>query len=86
MTLRITREELEQGTLLHVFGDLSGAEVAELEVTCLEATPPLTLDLKGLTTVDGSGLVVLRTAVADGARLIGASPYVAMRLERRGTK
>ena len=77
MTLRIVQEPLERGTMLRVAGNLSGAEVSELEACCQNAKPPLTLDLEG---VDETGLVLLRTLLADGATLVGASPYLSMRL------
>ena len=86
MTLLITREISERGTLLLVAGDVSGAERAELEACCLGAAPPLTLNLEGVTAVDSRGLEVLVGVAANGARIFGASPYVVMRLERRLTK
>ena len=80
MTLRIVQEELERGTMLRVIGDLSGSVLSELEACCRNAKPPLTLDLKGVIAVDESGIVLLRSLSAEGARLAGASPYLSMRL------
>ena len=80
MTLRIVQEPLERGTMLRVAGNLSGAEVSELEACCQNAKPPLTLDLEGAIGVDETGLVLLRTLLAEGATLVGASPYLSMRL------
>ena len=82
MTLRIVQEPLERGTMLRVAGNLSGAEVAEMLTCCRNAEPPLTLDLESAVGVDEAGLVLLRTLVAEGATLVGASPYLSMRLGR----
>ncbi len=82
MTLRIVQEPLDSGMMLRVAGALSGPEVSELETCCRNAQPPLTLELEGVITVDDRGLVLLRSMAADGVRLVGASPYLSMRLGR----
>ena len=80
MTLRIVEEQFERGPLLRVAGDLSGSALSELESSCLNAKPPLTLDLEDVISVDEHGIVVLRALAAEGAKLVGASPYLSMRL------
>ncbi len=80
MTLRVTQVLSEKGTTLRVAGDVTGGEVAELEECYRTALPPVTIDLQGVMTVDELGLAVLNAAAADGARLVGASPYIAMKL------
>ena len=82
MTLRIVQEPLEPGTMLRVAGALSGPEVSELETCCRNAQPPLTLELEGVIAVDELGLLLLRSAAAEGASLVGASPYLSMRIGR----
>ncbi len=82
MTLRIVQEPLEPGTMLRVAGALSGPEVYELETCCRNARPPLTLELEGVIAVDEPGLLLLRSVAAEGASLVGASPYLSMRLGR----
>ena len=82
MTLRIVQEPLAWGTILRVAGDLSGPVLSELETSCRNAKPPLTLDLEGVIAADQQGLALLRSVVAEGAKLVGASPYLSMRLER----
>jgi len=80
MTLRIVQESLDPGTMLRVAGALSGAEVTELESCRRKAKPPLTLELDGVIAVDERRLVLLRSVAAEGATLVGASPYLSMRL------
>jgi hypothetical protein len=82
MTLRIVLESLDPGTLLRVAGALSGAEVTELENCCRKAKPPLTLELEDVVSADEPGLVLLRSVAAEGATLVGTSPYLSMRLGR----
>lgn len=82
MTLRIVQEALEPGTMLRVAGALSGPEVSELEACCRKAKSPLTLDLEDVIAVDEPGLVLLRSMATGGASLVGASPYLTMRLAK----
>ena len=60
MSLRITRIEGNQGTLLRVDGRLEAESLNELEQACEEAQPPLTLNLEGLLWIDDRAAEMLR--------------------------
>jgi hypothetical protein len=75
--LRITLVERESadGTALRLEGRLAGAWVDELRQAC-ERHRSRTLDLKGLQSVDGAGLILLRQLVLDGVALQHLSGYL----------
>jgi hypothetical protein len=74
--LRITELESTAGRSLRVEGRLAGAWIDELRRAC-EHHRPRTLDLRGLQTVDGDGLKLLRQLAFDGIVLERLSGYLA---------
>ena len=80
MTLRLTATSTEHGTVVQVDGLLAGDGVAELEWVLQRAGRPAVLDLANLTSADDVGLATLRRLRAEGSRLVGVSPYVALLL------
>ncbi|MEA3276080.1 MAG: hypothetical protein U9Q81_12460 [Pseudomonadota bacterium] len=81
MTFRITRTVGENGTLLRVDGRLNRDGLGELERASETAIKPLTIDLAGLRFADDAALAALRRLEKAGARLIGASQYLELRLK-----
>lgn len=82
MTLRIFDEARDRRAVISLHGWLSVAEVGELERVAAEALPPVTIDLAHLVGVDADGLQALRRQQERGARLVGASPFIELLLER----
>ena len=68
------------GSHVRIDGRLAGEGVDELLSACAEIEPPSTVDLTHLVSADASGLEVLRAWQEGGAKLLGASPYIALRL------
>jgi len=83
MVFRITSELGENGTRLHVDGDLSRECLPELGRVCAETKRPLTIDLSGLTSADRFMVEALRQMVREGVKLEGASLYLSLRLSER---
>ena len=77
MTLKITDEK----TAVRVEGRLEGEGVAELDHVCRAAARPLRLELNALLNVDEVGLGLLRSLIASGATVSGASPYIRLLLD-----
>ena len=65
-------------------GRLQCEHAAELMRLCEESTPALRLDLTDLISADPSGLETLSLMQQRGAQVEGASPYIALQLERVG--
>ncbi len=82
MTLRIFAEAQDRRAVISLHGWLSAAEVSEVERVADEAQAPVTIDLAQLVGVDADGLQALRRQQERGARLVGASPFVELLLER----
>ncbi len=82
MTLVIVDEVNEHEAVVALHGWLSAAEVDELDKVVVAKGPSLRIDLAQLAGVDGAGLRALRRLQGGGARLSGASPYVALLLKR----
>ena len=62
-------------------GRLEKEPSAELARLCAEAGVPVRLDLTDLLSADDAGLEALVALRSRGAELVGASPYLALRLE-----
>ena len=60
---------------------LTAEALGELEASCDAPVPPLTLELEGLRSADEAGLALLRRLAAEGARLVGVSTYMALKLK-----
>jgi anti-anti-sigma regulatory factor len=81
MAVRITSHREEHRFVVSVHGTLDQGAAALLRAEVAQAlASPLVLDLSGLMTFDEEGLALLRMIAAGGARLVGASPYVKLRL------
>jgi hypothetical protein len=81
VSLRITRLDSDEGTLLRVDGRLEGEGVSELERASTEAQSPLTLNLEGVLWIDDRAAETLRRLMAHGTVVTSASPYVALQLK-----
>jgi hypothetical protein len=80
MDFRITRIDDESGTLLRIDGWLGRHGLGELRRAHETTTMPITIDLSGLRLADDAALEALKRLESGGARLIGASRYLALRL------
>ena len=81
VTLRITRANGDEGSVLRIDGRLEAECLGELERACEGARPPLTLNLEGVLWIDDRAAEALRGLMARGAAVENASPYVALRLK-----
>ncbi len=68
-------------TKLKLDGQLSGEETRELLHACEDLALPFVIDLSDLQFADDEGVKALLDLKAQGARLVGARPYVSMLLE-----
>jgi hypothetical protein len=73
-------------TTLKLDGTLTGVEGPELQRACGGIKGRLTLDLTDLRSVDRQGAGVLRELRAQGAEIVGASPYIQLLLRRAATE
>ncbi len=80
--LRIVHEVAKGGAVVRLHGWLRDEEVDEFEKTTADIPLPLSIDLEQLAGVDARGLLALHSLERRGARLIGASPYIELLLER----
>ena len=67
---------------LRLSGRLESEPSAELMRVCTAEGTSLRLDLTDLISVDATGLGVLLALQSRGAALVGASPYLSLRLEK----
>ena len=82
MTLRIVAEVERQGPVIALHGWLGAAEVAELEQAAAAAGRPPRIELGQLAGIDAAGARALRAQRDKGAALTGATPYIALLIER----
>jgi ABC-type transporter Mla MlaB component len=80
MRLRITFDDSGNTPLLKVDGELVSEGIAELEKAVRAASGPVELDLADLRVVDADGVAAVRRLVANGARVIAASPFLQQKL------
>jgi len=76
MAIRITTWTVGEATTILVEGRLGASELADLRQVCRAAKPPLHLDLGGLQSADDEGVRLLRSLLAKGVELRGASGYI----------
>ncbi|NNE47807.1 MAG: hypothetical protein HKN37_14225 [Rhodothermales bacterium] len=81
MTLLIEHDPDDPDKVIRLCGEVAGPEVEELESFLHRAALSVKLDVSEVTQVDERGLTLLRRARADGAHVIGCSPYLRLRLE-----
>jgi hypothetical protein len=83
--LRITTIHRDPGpAILKLEGKLLTPWIGELEAACRAASVPAavaTLDLAGISFVDGPGAIALRDLRRRGVRLVGCSPLVTQLLQ-----
>jgi hypothetical protein len=80
VTLQIVCRMAENEGVIELHGWLSGPEVAEFEGACASHPHPLRIDLENLAGASANGILALKDQRARGARLTGASPYIALLL------
>lgn len=78
--IRIVTEQGESGWSVHVQGHLRGDDIPVLEETCRKMGTILKVNLEELRGLDEAGIAALRRLVAGGTTVVGASPYIRMRL------
>ncbi len=76
MTFRIITVPSQNKTTIHVEGRLAGEGAADLQKEVQGAAAPIHLDLSDLQSADAEGVRALRILSAQGAKLVGASPYI----------
>ena len=81
MSVRITSRREGSRFVVSVQGKLDepASELLRAEAGHVPAET-LVLDLSGLVTFDEAGVLSLRALVFSGAQIVGASPYVTLRL------
>jgi hypothetical protein len=84
--MRITRIDSEEGTLLQIDGRLEGESLEELERATQGVQSPLTLNLEGVLWIDDRAVEALWRLMAGDTVVTGASPYVALQLQKKGEK
>ena len=83
MTLQIVGRTVEGEAVVELHGWLSELEITAFRSECARHPPPLRIDLENLAGASADGILALKEQQARGARLTGASPYIALLL--RGT-
>ncbi len=81
MRLMITKTEAGGVATLKVDGNLTHECIAELEKACASADGQVDLDLSQLMSADAEALEALKNLFGSGARLVAASPYIALLLK-----
>ncbi len=76
MALNINIEKRDEGTLIHVDGQLLSYGAAKLRTACDAAAKPVSLDLTGLDLADSNGVRALQALEAGGARLVGTPQHI----------
>jgi len=80
MTTRIDVAEGERGACIKVAGRLEEPAACELLDLCRDREGPLLIDVEEISSLDRASVETLRDLRAAGARIVGASPYIAMLL------
>jgi hypothetical protein len=78
--IRIAMEKGESGWTIHVQGHLKSEDVSALEEECRTVGNIARLNLEDLRGLDDAGIAAIRRLTAGGALVVGASPYIRMRL------
>ena len=86
MVFRVDTTEVEESTVIAVQGQLVGDAVAEFEKALDTVDGSLTIDLALLQTADADGVRALTAAALGGARLLNASPYIELLIERKRSR
>jgi hypothetical protein len=83
LTARIDVAHGAEGACLRVAGRLEGSAAQELLEVCRRQRGVLFIDLEELLSLDHTSVETLQELRAAGARIVGASPYIAMLLNGR---
>jgi len=75
-------EEVGKTRTIRIAGRLGRVEADELTRLCTSPPHTLRLDLTDLLSADDAGLETLATLAEHGTELVGASPYIKLRLAR----
>jgi hypothetical protein len=78
--IRIVTEKGDSGWTVHIQGHLKGEDVPALEQECRTIGSISQLNLEDLRGLDEAGIRAIRTLTAGGVLVVGASPYIRMRL------
>ncbi len=76
MAFNLNIEKRDDGTLIHVDGQLLSRGVMELRNVCDSAAKPVSLDLTGLDLADSNGVRALKALEAGGTRLVGTPQHI----------
>ena len=80
--IRFASTETGATTTISIAGRLEANRLAELEEHCAEAQRTVVFDLTELRFADRRSIRWLSTRVQQGEQVLGASPYIKLRLER----
>jgi hypothetical protein len=80
MAFRMIVSETPRLPRIQLAGRLGTGDVAHVGEACKEARRPLVLDLSHVTHATDAGVHLLWGLAREGARLVGASPYVKLLL------
>ena len=86
MTFRITSISGENESIIRLEGSLDAKGVTDLENVIQETQGTVLLDLSGLQSADAEGVLALRSLAANGAKLVGASPYIRQLLNEKSSR
>jgi hypothetical protein len=80
MSIRVTRTQEADRTIVRIDGQLRSADVPELAREYQAVEGPTVLELSHLLSVDPAGRQVLKQFTSLGAQVRGASPYIKLLL------
>lgn len=80
MDLRLSVDQEDEATVVHVDGRLAVQGVSDLDGMVGGATGPVILDLTHLWSADDAGVAALRLHIERGVQLRGTSPYITLLL------
>jgi hypothetical protein len=80
MDLRLSVNQEDATTVVHVDGRLALQGVSDLDGMVGVAPGPVILDLTYLLSVDDAGVAALRLHIERGVQLRGTSPYITLLL------
>jgi anti-anti-sigma regulatory factor len=81
--LRITKTLRDSIVTIKVDGRLVSSDTEILVEACEGHLAPLVVDLSDLHFADDAGVGILRALRTQGARIVGARPYLSLRLAER---
>jgi hypothetical protein len=85
LTIRINSRQTPDGAVIELHGWLNQEALDELQKLCASTIGPYRLNVSQLAGSDQVGLVALRSWIAAGSRVEGASPYIQLLLDESRT-